>query len=76
MRLLTVQESAARLGISATLVYQLCKEGKLPHSRFGAGTSRGTIRIAEEDLAAFAEASKVGAQKQSDPVVLKHLRLG
>lgn len=45
---LTVKQSATRLGVSKSLVYQLCAAGKLPHYRVGIG--RGTIRIEEQDL--------------------------
>ena len=40
----TVKQAAAELGgVSASLVYGLCKAGRLDHIRIGVG--RGTIRI-------------------------------
>ena len=50
---LTVKEVAARLRVSSGLVYEWCKTGTLKCKRFGRPGRRGTIRIAEEDLAAF-----------------------
>lgn len=45
---ITVKQAATRLGVSKSLIYQLCAIGKLPHYRVGIG--RGTIRIEERDL--------------------------
>jgi excisionase family DNA binding protein len=64
---LTVRQVAERLGISRAQVYALCASGKLPHHRFGKG--RGAIRITEEQLAAFLEATRF-----KPPVELPELR--
>ena len=48
MKLLSVKEAAAQLGISPALVYELCSVRKLRHERHGLG--RGTIRIPEDAL--------------------------
>ena len=54
---LTVKQVAERLGVSASQVYALCASGKLPNRRFGNG-GRGAIRVSEEQLAEFLEATK------------------
>jgi excisionase family DNA binding protein len=46
-----VREAARRLEVSASTVYSLCSEGRMPHARVGLG--RGVIRISEDDLRAF-----------------------
>ena len=50
LRLLMVKEAAARLGVSTATVYGLCERGRLPYVRI----STHAIRIAEQDLSAFA----------------------
>jgi excisionase family DNA binding protein len=69
---LTVRQAAERLGISRAQVYALCASGKLPHHRFGSG-GRGAIRISEEQLAAFLEATKFKPPVELPP--LRHIRL-
>ena len=51
----TVKEAAERLGVSPSLVYGLCKEGKIRHERHGLG--RGTIRIAPDALDEYRKAA-------------------
>ena len=46
---LLVSEAAKRLRCSEMTIYRLCRDGKLPHYRVGAG--RGVIRIRIADLA-------------------------
>ena len=70
MKLLTVRESASRLGCSEALVYLLCSQRKLPHVRLGTG--RGTIRIPEEELEAFLKNCRIDAHSLSKG--LKHIR--
>lgn len=70
MRLLTVQESAERLGCSPALVYLLCSKRRVPHVRLGTG--RGTIRIAEEELNEFLSSCRIDAHSLSKG--LKHIR--
>ena len=70
--MLTVKQVAARLALSPSQVYALCASGKLPHHRFS-GQGRGAIRVTEEQLAAFIEAS-VFTSKASLPE-LRHIRL-
>jgi excisionase family DNA binding protein len=45
---MTVREAAERIGISPSLVYALCHEGVIRHTRHGRPGRRGTIRIADE----------------------------
>ena len=54
--MMTVKQVAERLGISLAQVYALCSVGRLPCHRFGKG--KGAIRVKEEDLDAFVEASR------------------
>ena len=49
LALLTVREVAAALRLSTATVYALCRLGELPCIR----TSTNTIRIREDDLAAY-----------------------
>lgn len=58
---LSVQETAERLGVSPSLVYQWCQERTLPHLRLGKAGRRGKIRIDEADVEAFIAASRVEA---------------
>ncbi len=50
---MNVREASIRLEISASLTYQLCREGRLPHVRIGGRGRRGKIVITEPDLAVF-----------------------
>jgi excisionase family DNA binding protein len=80
---LTVKTAAEMAGVSAALVYIWVGEGVLPHFRLGKpGSSKGAIRIAEDDLEAFLFSHKHGERaKESIPpaqkrkLVLKHLKL-
>ena len=69
--MLTVKHVAERLGVSASQVYALCASGKLLHHRFG--VRKGAIRVTEEQLAAFIEATKV--RPPADLPELQHIRL-
>jgi excisionase family DNA binding protein len=70
--MLTVKQVAARLALSPSQVYALCASGRLAHHRFG-GQGRGAIRVTEEQLASFVEAS-VFTPKAPLPE-LRHIRL-
>lgn len=61
---MTVAEAAQRLEITPSLVYKLCREGRLPHRRLGFG--RGVIRLTEEDVAAYLEACRVEAREAEE----------
>ena len=49
-RYLTVRQAAERVGVSASLVYQWCADGTLPHYRLGASGRRGKIVIDPAEL--------------------------
>ncbi len=77
MPLLTVGEVAERLNASRSFVYQLVESGRLVAHRIGTG--RGAIRVSEEDLASFLEASRqavAGKNEAPEPPKrrLRHLR--
>jgi excisionase family DNA binding protein len=69
---LTVKFVAERLGISRAQVYALIANGKLPCHRFGNG--RGAIRVSEEQLVRFLEATKFKPEAEL-PVELVHIQL-
>jgi excisionase family DNA binding protein len=69
---LTVRQVADRLGISRALCYALCSSGKLPHHRFGNG--RGAIRVSEDQLAEFLEATRFRPRADGLPE-LRHIQL-
>ncbi|VTR93074.1 transcriptional regulator : : HTH_17 [Gemmata massiliana] len=54
---MTVKEAADRIGISQSLVYALCHESILAHTRHGRPGCRGTIRISEDAVVAYLAAS-------------------
>lgn len=66
---MTVKEVARQLGISPSLVYGLCAEGKIKHERHG--LRRGTIRITLEALQEYRES----AEAKLPAVPLRHIRL-
>lgn len=70
--MLTVKQAAARLGVSAKLVYALCARGKIVHERHGLG--RGTIRISEGSLEEYRRGTRV-EHGSSTPLVLKHIKI-
>lgn len=51
-----VKQAAEQLNVAPSTIYTMCQQGLLPHVRIGVG--RGTIRIAEQDLAQFLEGAK------------------
>jgi|SRR5579884_1811055 len=60
--LLTIEQAAQRLSVSAATVYDLCARRKLPHVRIGTG--RGTTRVDEQALEEFIKATdKAGVVK-------------
>lgn len=70
--LLSVQEAADRLGVSAALIYALCAKRRIRHERHGVG--RGVIRIPEEALDEYREACQVETGPLSFQPPLKHIR--
>jgi excisionase family DNA binding protein len=69
--MMTVKSVAARLALSPSQIYALIASGKLLCHRFGNG--RGALRVSEEQLAQFIEASKI-TPKAALPA-LRHIRL-
>jgi excisionase family DNA binding protein len=59
---LNVKQAAMRMGISISLIYELCACGSLPHVRIGRPGSRGCIRITDADISEFLASQKVGGQ--------------
>jgi excisionase family DNA binding protein len=55
---LTSKQAAERAGVSASLIYTLCHERRLPHYRIGTDGKRGRILIDAADLDAFVEACR------------------
>ena len=70
--MMTVREVAEKLSLSISQVYSLLASGKLPHHRFGVG--RGAIRVTEEQLAAFVEAS-IFKPRGAELPALRHIQL-
>ncbi len=56
---LTTKQAATRTGLSQSLLYQLCKERRLPHFRIGGRGRRGRLLIDEADLLAFMNAHRI-----------------
>jgi len=70
---MTVKEAARRLGLSPSLIYQLCNERLLPHYRLGGKGKRGRIMIEESDLSAFLANCRQEAKPEVPP--LRHIHL-
>jgi excisionase family DNA binding protein len=68
----TVREVALKIGISASLVYDLCREGVLRHTRHGRPGKRGTIRISEDAVAEYVAAC--GRESTAEVAPLRHIR--
>lgn len=60
--MMTVKQAAERMGISESLVYELCACGSLPHVRIGRPGSRGCIRLTEADIQEYLASQKVGGK--------------
>jgi excisionase family DNA binding protein len=65
--MMTVKAAAERMGISESLVYELCACGSLPHVRLGRPGSRGCIRLTESDILEFLTSQKVGGSAPARP---------
>lgn len=74
--LLKVRQVADRLGVSVSLVYQLCSDGLLTHLRLGGKGKRGRVMVEESDLAAFLEGCRREASASAPLLSLKHINLG
>lgn len=76
--MMRVKEAAKRMGISESLVYDLCAAGVLPHVRIGRPGSRGCIRISQEDIDGYLASQKVERPTSSKPMparkrIFKHV---
>lgn len=77
--MLTVKQAAQEMCVSATCVYQLVSAGKLACHRIGIG--RGTVRISNDDLAAYIDSCRLEkrnsgtkvTRRQSGTKHFKHL---
>jgi excisionase family DNA binding protein len=61
-QLMTPKEAADMLGVSESLVYTWCRNGLLPHYRFGVNGRGGKIMLKEADLQGFVESCRVGEE--------------
>jgi excisionase family DNA binding protein len=66
MKSYSVIEAAARLSVSAALIYSLCSRRKIRHERHGLG--RGTLRIPEDALEEYRQRVTIGVKKEAAPV--------
>jgi excisionase family DNA binding protein len=71
---LTPEHAAEKVGVSRSLVYRWCEEGRLPHYRLGGRGRRGRILIDEGDLEAFLESLKVRPRPPGDDGEFRHPR--
>ncbi|MCA9052938.1 MAG: helix-turn-helix domain-containing protein [Planctomycetaceae bacterium] len=75
--MLTIQEAAERLRVSASLIYRLVRLGSLPCVRIGLG--QGRLRILAEDLEQYVvshrEDGPVEAPERPPVVTLRHVRV-
>ena len=65
--MLRVKAAAERMGISESLVYELCACGALPHVRIGRPGSRGCIRLTDADIQEYLASQKVGGSAPARP---------
>jgi excisionase family DNA binding protein len=63
--MMTVKRAAELMGISDSLVYELCASGSLPHIRLGRPGRRGCIRLDPADINAFLASQKICRVAQS-----------
>jgi excisionase family DNA binding protein len=75
MAMLTPKAAAERLGVSPSLIYQLCNEGVLPSYRFGGAGKRGRVMVAEPDLEAYIDRCRHEATANRLPLKLKHINM-
>jgi excisionase family DNA binding protein len=60
--MMTPKEAANYLGVSVSMVYQLCDERRLAHTRIGGKGRRGKILISSRDCDALLNANRVDAR--------------
>jgi excisionase family DNA binding protein len=71
--MLTPKQAATQLGVSVSLVYQLCRQAVLRHYRIGGVGKRGRIVINEDDIRLYQTSCCREAAKA--PIQLRHLSL-
>jgi len=75
--MLTVNEAATRLNVSARTVRNLINSGTLPHHRIGVG--RGVIRISEAALEKYLADCEVAetltSSRRTHRSTLRHIKL-
>ena len=71
---MTVKQAANRIGISPSLIYALCHEGILRHTRHGRPGRRGTIRISEDAVREYLVACEHDAPVEQEEVSLKYIQ--
>jgi excisionase family DNA binding protein len=72
---LTPKQAAARAGVSVSLIYELCSQGRIPHYRLGGRGKRGTIRVEDTDLDAFLAECRCETSADADTIRLNHIKL-
>lgn len=70
--MLTIKAASEKFPLSKSLLYELCKQGRLKHYRVGA-RGRGKILVDEKDLSALLEDCRV-EDPLPDDGPLKHIR--
>jgi excisionase family DNA binding protein len=74
--MLSPKAAAERIGVSASLIYQLCGEGVLRHFRFGGKNKRGRIRIEDSEVERYRQLClRDPAELLPSQLMLKHLTL-
>jgi excisionase family DNA binding protein len=76
MNMLTVKAAAKKIGISVSLIYELCAGGQLAHFRFGRCGKRGRIVIDEQELDRFMAACRKAGEPDQPFRGLRHITLG
>ena len=72
MGMFSVRETAERLGIAISTVYDLVRQRKINHHRVGTG--RGRILFTEQDLSAYLDSCKVEAESLRPEFNFTHRR--
>jgi excisionase family DNA binding protein len=70
---MTIAQAAEKIGISASLVYELCRLGVIRHARHGRPGKRGTIRLSDDAVAEYLANCEMQQQVHSAGP-LKHIR--
>ena len=70
-----MREAAERLGISQSLVYALCNEFVIRHTRHGRPGKRGCIRIEECAIEEYLQKCRAEGQQPSTPLELNHINM-